>query len=134
LFIKFLRKFYELVRYGSNELGWNPEIVIVTDNPPEEYREAIIKGLTENLEGVVNPKVIFEIDSHKIRQELNKHTLQVLLASSLEKYIAHDELDAIHLSIAYPVYDKVIVDKSYAGYRGGIALFEDLSATFAGPL
>jgi len=124
----------ELVRYGANELGWNPEIVIVTDNPPDEFREAIIKGLTENLEGVVTPKIIFEIDSHKILQELKKHTLQVLLASSLEKYIAHDELDAIHLSIAYPVFDKVIVDKSYAGYRGGIALFEDLSATFAGPL
>jgi nitrogenase molybdenum-iron protein beta chain len=83
---------------------------------------------------VVTPEVIFEIDSHKILQELKKHTLQVLLSSSLEKYVAHDELDAIHLSIAYPVFNKVMVDKSYAGYRGGIALFEDLSATFAGPL
>jgi nitrogenase molybdenum-iron protein beta chain len=124
----------ELVRYGSNELGWNPEIVIVTDNPPDEFREAIIKGLTQNLDGVVTPQIIFEIDSHKILQELKKHTLQVLLASSLEKYVAQDELEAIHLSIAYPVFDKVIVDKSYAGYRGGIALFEDLTATFAGPL
>lgn len=124
----------ELVRYGANELGWNPEIVIVTDNPPDEFREAIVKGLTENLDGVVTPEVIFEIDSHRILQELKKHTLQVLLSSSLEKYVAGDELDAIHLSIAYPIFDKVIVDKSYAGYRGGIALFEDLSATFAGPL
>lgn len=123
-----------LVKYGTNELGWNPELVIVTDNPPEEYRAAIIKQLTENLESVIIPKVFFEVDSHKIRLILQKYTLQVLLASSLEKYIAADELDAIHLSVAYPVYDKVIIDRSYAGYRGGLALMEDLTATYAGPL
>lgn len=124
----------EFVRYGSNELGWSPELAIVTDNPPEEYRDSITKALTEDLAGVITPQVLFEIDSHKIRQELNKHTLQVVLASSLEKYIAHEELHAEQLSIAYPVFDKVIVDRSYIGYRGGIAFFEDLSATYAGPL
>lgn len=122
------------VRYVTNELGWLPEVVIVTDNPPEEFRDYIEKQLTENLEGVITPKVIFEIDSHRIRQILQKYTLQVVLASSLEKYIAQEELDAMHLSISYPVFDKVIVDRAYAGYRGGIALFEDLSAYFASPL
>jgi len=122
------------VRYVTNELGWLPEVVIVTDNPPEEFRDYIEKQLTENLEGVITPKVIFEIDSHRIRQILQKYTLQVVLASSLEKYIAQEELDAMHLSISYPVFDKVIVDRAYAGYRGGIALFEDLSSTFASPL
>lgn len=124
----------EFVRYGANELGWNPEIVFVTDNPPEEYREAVNAALTQNLEGVVIPEVVFEIDSHKIRQELSKHTLQVLLASSLEKYIAEEELSAVQLSVAYPTYDRVIVDRSYAGYRGGIAFYEDLSHKFAGPM
>lgn len=122
------------VRYVTNELGWLPEVVIVTDNPPEEFRDYIEKQLTENLEGVITPKVIFQIDSHRIRQILQKYTLQVVLASSLEKYIAQEELDAMHLSISYPVFDKVIVDRAYAGYRGGIALFEDLSAYFASPL
>lgn len=122
------------VRYATNELGWLPEVVIVTDNPPEEYRDYIKDQLTENLEGVVKPKVIFEIDSHKIRQILKNYTLQVVLASSLEKYIAQEELDANHISISYPVFDKVIVDRAYAGYRGGIAFYEDLSFTFAGPL
>lgn len=123
-----------VVRYATNELGWLPEVVIVTDNPPEEFRDYIEKQLTENLEGVITPKVIFEIDSHRIRQILQKYTLQVVLASSLEKYIAQEELDAMHISISYPVFDKVIVDRAYAGYRGGIALFEDLSSTFASPL
>ena len=123
-----------LLKYGANELGWNPELVILTDNPPDEYREAITRELVESPEGVVRPKVIFEVDSHRIRQILQQHTLQVILASSLEKYIAHEELDAIHLSVAFPIYDKVVIDRSYAGYRGGLAFIEDLTATYAGPL
>ncbi len=30
-----------LTRYGSNELGWLPEVVIITDDPPEEFRADI---------------------------------------------------------------------------------------------
>lgn len=123
-----------LIKYGTNELGWNPQVVIITDNPPEEYREAIVKELTENLESPYSPKVIFEVDSHKIRLILREHTFQVILSSSLEKYIASDELDAIHLGVSFPIYDRSILDRSYAGYRGGLALIEDLTATYAGPL
>ena len=65
---------------------------------------------------------------------LRRHTFQVLLASSLEKFIGPEEFQAIHLSVAFPVYDKVILDRSYAGYRGGLAFIEDLTATYAGPL
>jgi nitrogenase molybdenum-iron protein beta chain len=124
----------EFVKYGANELGWNPEVVVITDNPPEEFREDIVKLLTENLEGVVTPKVFFEIDAHKTRLILKNYTLQVILASSLEKYIVRKEHEAEHLSVAYPVFDRLLVDKSYAGYRGGFAFYEDLSANFAGPL
>jgi nitrogenase molybdenum-iron protein beta chain len=123
-----------LIRYGTNELGWNPEAVILTDDPPEELRAEIAAKVVTGLEGVVKPMVYFEIDSHKIRELLRRHTFQVLLASSLEKFIGPEEFQAIHLSVAFPVYDKVILDRSYAGYRGGLAFIEDLTATYAGPL
>jgi len=123
-----------LTRYGSNELGWLPEIVILTDDPPEEYREAIIRSLTENLASTVIPEVYFEIDSHKIRQLLNEHTVQLVLASSLEKHIAGQELQAMQVSVAFPTYDRLIVDRNYAGYRGGLALMEDVAYKYGGPL
>lgn len=123
-----------LTRYGSNELGWLPEIVIVTDDPPEEHREEIVRHLTEGLESAVKPEVIFEIDSHRIRQILNRHTLQLLLASSLEKHIAVDELQAMQVSVAFPVYDRLILDRTYAGYRGGLTLMEDVAYKYGGPL
>ncbi|MDR2459752.1 MAG: nitrogenase [Deltaproteobacteria bacterium] len=128
------RTVISLIRYGANELGWNPELAIITDNPPEEYQKEIEKLLTSGLEGVSVPKVLFEIDSHRIRQALKAKPLQVILGSSLEKYIAKTENEAHHLSVSYPVYDRLIVDRNYAGFRGGIAMLEDISHNFAGPL
>ncbi|MDR3153945.1 MAG: nitrogenase [Deltaproteobacteria bacterium] len=122
-----------LVRYGANELGWNPELAVVTDDPPEWSHETIRRRLTEGLEGPGVPRVLFEYDSHKIRQELKAQPLQVILGSSQEKYIAKTENEAHHLSVSYPTYDRLIVDRSYAGYRGGIAMMEDMSHSFAGP-
>lgn len=121
-----------LIRYGSNELGWNPEVVIVTDEPPEENREEIIKHLTEGLESAIKPEIYFETDAHIIRLILKKHSLQLLLASSLEKYNPRGE--AIYLSVSFPIYDRLILDRTYAGYRGGLALIEDLAVNNAGPL
>jgi nitrogenase molybdenum-iron protein beta chain len=123
-----------LLRYGTNELGWNPELVVVTDNPPASVRGEIAAKLAEGLTSVVKPRVVFEIDSHRIRQELRTVKVQLVLASSLEKHIAPEELDAIHLSVAYPIFDRVVLERSYAGFRGGLAFFEDLTATYAGPL
>ncbi|MDR1039397.1 MAG: nitrogenase [Deltaproteobacteria bacterium] len=122
-----------LVRYGANELGWNPELAVVTDDPPEWAREGIARRLTEGLESPSAPRVIFDFDSHRIRQELKAQPLQVILGSSLEKYIAKTENESHHLSVSYPTYDRLIVDRSYAGYRGGIAMLEDMSHSFAGP-
>ncbi len=121
-----------LTRYGANELGWNPEIIVITDDPPPEYREAIVKSLTEGLESALKPEVVFEADAYNISQVLSKFTLQVLLASSLEKYQPNGE--AIYLSVSFPIYDRLILDRTYAGYRGGLALVEDLARNNAGPL
>jgi nitrogenase molybdenum-iron protein beta chain len=123
-----------LTRYASNELSWLPEIVILTDDPPEQHRDAIRRHLTEDLESVVKPEVIFEHDSHKIRLLLREHSVQVLLASSLEKHIAGEELDAMQVSVAFPTYDRLIVDRTYAGYRGGLSLLEDVAFKYGGPL
>lgn len=124
-----------LTKYSTNELGFNPEIVIVTDDPPEEYRDQIIQDLTGNLESALTPKVIFEIDAHKIRLLLRNYSVQIIFASSLERYIAESELGgALFLSVAFPAYDRLIIDRSYVGYRGGLNLMEDLMVKYGGPL
>ena len=121
-----------LTRYGTNEIGLLPELVIVSDNPPEDSREKITRLLTEGLASSIKPKVIFETDSHKIKLILQKHTLQLLLGSSLEKHLPKG--DAGFLSVSFPTFDRIVLDRSYAGYRGGLNFIEDVGAQFCGPL
>ena len=86
----------------------------------------------QGLASAVKPKVVFETDSHKIKLLLEQHSLQLLLASSLEKHLPKGE--AVYLSVSFPIFDKLVVDRTYAGYRGGVTLMEDVTAQYAGPL
>ncbi len=121
-----------ITKYLTNEPSYIPDVIVITDNPPEEYHERIISELNE-IQSDIKPEVIFEKDSHKIREILNNRKFQFLFASSLEKYLAESEFHAPHLSVSYPVYDRLVVDRSYTGYRGGFALLEDALSKFSGP-
>ncbi|HEY9061830.1 MAG TPA: nitrogenase component 1 [Pseudobacteroides sp.] len=123
-----------ITKYLTNEIGYLADIVIITDNPPEEARDVIRKELTQNLDSTVKPDIIFEVDSYKIRQNLKDRNFIALFASSLEKHIAGEDFGAIQVSVAFPVYDRLIMDRNYAGYRGGLSLMEDFISKFAGPL
>ena len=123
-----------ITKYLANEVGYLPEVIQITDEPPEEAREWIRRELTENIESAIKPDIIFEKDTFRIRENLRNRSFQVLLGTSLEKWPAAKEFGVSFLSVAFPMYDRVIVDRNYAGYRGGIALLEDLLAKYVGPL
>jgi nitrogenase molybdenum-iron protein beta chain len=123
-----------ITKYLANEVGYLPEVVQITDEPPEEAREWIRRELTENIESAIKPDIIFEKDTFRIRENLRNRSFQVMLGTSLEKWPAAKEFGVAFLSVAFPMYDRVIVDRNYAGYRGGVALLEDLLAKYVGPL
>lgn len=123
-----------ITQYLNNDVAYIPAVVILTDDPPPEARPEIVRALTDGLDGTLKPEVIFEIDAYKIRQRLKDHHFAFLLASSLEKNIAGEEYGAIHHSIAFPSFDRLVLDRSYAGYRGGLALMEELTSKWVGPL
>lgn len=123
-----------ITQYVANEVGYLPEVVIITDNPPEEYHKDIIRELSDNIECIIKPEVIFESDSYKIRQKLKNRSFLLLLASSLEKHITGDFNHALHLSVSFPILDRTVIEHSYAGYRGGNILMEDIISKYVGPL
>jgi nitrogenase molybdenum-iron protein beta chain len=123
-----------LTKFLVNEIAYLADIVIVTDEPPPERRAEIVRQLTEGLDTVLKPEVVFEADAHVIRQKLKGRSFLFLLASSLEKHLAGEEYGAIHHSVAFPSFDRLVLDRSYAGYRGGLALMEELTSKWAGPL
>ena len=123
-----------VTQFLANEMGYLAEVVIITDNPPEEHRAEIAQELTESIESILKPDVIFEADSHRIREKLRDRSFLVLLASSLEKYIAPELGAAVHLSISFPSFDRLILERSYAGFRGGLTLMEDILSQIVAPL
>jgi len=123
-----------ITRYLANEVGHLPEVVVVTDDPAEEARERIVSELTDGIETVIKPDVIFEKDAHKVREHLRGRSFQFLFGSSLEKWPAAKEFHVNYLSVSFPMYDRAVITRSYVGYGGGNALLEDMLSKIMAPL
>ncbi|MDD1694591.1 MAG: nitrogenase, partial [Methanoregula sp.] len=123
-----------IFRFLVNELGYLPDIVQITDEPPEEFREEITRQLTGDLETPLKPEVIFETDSYRIRQNLKNRPFLFVFASSLEAPIALAEWGALPITVAFPALNRLILNRSFAGYDGSLTLFEELISSFVGPL
>jgi nitrogenase molybdenum-iron protein beta chain len=111
-------------KFLVNDFGQIPKIVIVTDNPKDEYRNEITNQLT-NLEFAKPPKVVYSQDQWEIKNEILNIKPSYVLGSSLDKEAA-SELSVPFQSISFPVTDRLIMNRAYAGYRGAITLVEDL--------
>ncbi len=122
-----------ITRYLTDEVGQLPDIVIITDNPPEEYKEGIINAITSSEEIQFTPDIIFEIDSFKINQLLKDRPFLNLYASSLESVIK-GELETTHVTVSFPSYNRLVLGDNYVGYDGGLNLIQDLFYDKAGPL
>lgn len=123
-----------ITKFLTNELGYLPDIVQITDNPSEEYHESIAREILENLDSVIKPEVVFESDTYKIRKNLEDRPFQFLFSSSLEAPTAMEDFGALHVTAAFPVFNKSVLVHNYAGYEGGLRLVEDVVSTFVGPL
>jgi nitrogenase molybdenum-iron protein beta chain len=111
-----------------NELGIVPGTQFVTDGTPEEFQESvrqnyalIVKDLPSELK--------FEEDSGEIYQSLRSYELQghtpLILGSSWDRDIA-SELKGFWLNLSLPVMHRLVMDRGYAGYDGGLRLAEDI--------
>jgi nitrogenase molybdenum-iron protein beta chain len=78
---------------------------------------------TEILRTIAN-KVYFTQDGKEISDILNHSDVDIILGSSLENQVA-DKKEIVNLEISYPVYNKTVLNKSYAGIDGAITLIED---------
>ena len=121
-----------VTKFLTNEIGLLPDIIQITDNPPEEYREKIIQEITDYEDVTYTPDVIFEVDSYKIKKNLEGRPYMILFGSSLESHLNGDF--KLHLTVTFPSYNRLVLGDSYAGYDGGPRLVEDAKSISIGPL
>jgi len=134
-FVNISDSFYSLgvSRFLANDLGLLPGRQFVTDEAPEEYRPLITAEFA-NLAPKVSAEVTFTPDGGIIQKELRsiKHRQPpVIIGSSWDKDIAA-ELKGYQLSIGLPVTDRLVLDRTYVGYRGGLRLAEDIYGAILG--
>ena len=121
-------------KFLANELGYLPDIIQITDNPPLEVREEIVKEIRNNIDTVVQPDIIFEADTYKIRKNLEDRPFLFLFSSSIEAPTSIEDYNALHVPISYPIYNRSVLAKHYGGYDGGLTVVEDVVSGFVGPL
>jgi nitrogenase molybdenum-iron protein beta chain len=120
-----------VTRFMVEEAGFYPVLVVITDDPPEEAREQIRDQLGHLAYGLA-PEVRFEVDTFRIQEVLKDRDYGLLLASSLEKFLAKEK-KAFYLNISYPAHDRLLLDRTYAGFGGGAILLEDVFALLLEP-
>lgn len=107
-------------------LGLLPRLLIVTDNPPEQLREALAGRLAGQSPGRP-PELAFSEDRAEIADLILAAAPELLLGSSLEAGVAR-QLGAPFLQVSFPAADRVLLSRGYAGYRGAATLLEDLGS------
>lgn len=121
-----------------NELGIVPGEQYITEDTPEEYQE-FINNEFKNLSKDNSADVFFEIDAGKIHEHIRNYNNKniayrhfdqsnytpLILGSSWDRDIV-SELKGFGLNISLPVLHRLILNRSYIGYEGGLTLTEDI--------
>lgn len=124
-------------RFLSDELGWLPELVVITDLVDEQQKETLLKRF-DNYESGLKPAIRFDTDASSVRKYLSQiwpgnrndryyDSLSpvVVIGSVFERDIAA-EFGFPLFTVTYPVTNRIVLNKAYAGYNGALSLTEDL--------
>jgi nitrogenase molybdenum-iron protein beta chain len=127
-------------KFLDNEIGWLPGYVFVTDDLSPEQKE-IIQTTFDRIEFSQRPELVFETDTFRIQQYIEQKNPQYksdayygtfspvfVLGSTIDRKLA-ETLNGPFLSVSYPVINRIILSRGYAGFRGALNLLEDLIST-----
>jgi nitrogenase molybdenum-iron protein beta chain len=115
-----------MTRFLANDYSFTPVLAIVTDPVFRGSDKERVEAALKNLEHTKKPEVFFIQDHYEIMNKLREYDDITLLAgSSLEREAAAEKGIQILVS-SFPVSDLLILNKTYAGYRGSLTLVEDL--------
>ncbi|MDR0423919.1 MAG: hypothetical protein LBH39_00410 [Clostridiales Family XIII bacterium] len=123
-----------LARFVSRELGWVHTGSFVTDKLADAQKLALQSEIPLKFATGVQ-EIARSINTDHPQNGAQRYFDDLsplyIIGSTLEKRTAAAR-GAKHLSVSFPAYDRLITDRGYAGYRGGLHLFEDLIGQIMG--
>jgi nitrogenase molybdenum-iron protein beta chain len=129
-----------ITKFLSDDLGWLPEITIVSDDLNENQKVKV-----DEIASGFHYKTVVAYESDPT--EIKTHFWKVIprksdnifedsfspgfvVGSHLEREFATD-IGAGHLTVSYPVGNRIVLNRGYAGFDGSLSLIEDLLAVIA---
>ena len=116
-----------LTRYLANDYSFSPILVVITETiyRPED-KERIIQNISQ-LEYATAPKIVFASDQWEINQAIlnEPEDISLLVGSTNEKEIGLEK-QIQFLNATFPLNDRLVFNRTYAGYRGSLTFTEDL--------
>ncbi|BBB89596.1 MAG TPA: nitrogenase component 1 [Methylomusa anaerophila] len=132
-----------LAKFLADDLGWLPELVVITDVLSEEEQRLVVSRFNDFASGI-RPKVVFDTDTTNVHKHLNSvwprnnnaryynsFSPAFVFGSSLDRDFA-EAIGAPHLSVSYPISNRIVLDRAYAGYSGALRLVEDALGLLVG--
>ncbi|WP_446899733.1 nitrogenase component 1 [Clostridium sp. LBM24168] len=123
-----------ITKFLVNQLGVIPMKQIITDNPPEKYRDGIVKEY-KNISDDISIGVEFEEDSYIIHDKIKNidfgNKPPIIFGTTWERDLAK-QLKGYMVEIGFPASYEVVISKSYVGYRGALTLLEKIYTTTVG--
>ncbi len=116
-----------LAKFLVSDLGLIPDRLYVVDGIPDHLQEEVREYFKDLGEGI-GAEVLFTPDGGEVQNELRATKFRsrpLILGSSWERTLAK-ELNGFVLSVSMPVSDRLVFDRSYVGYTGGLRLVEDI--------
>lgn len=116
-----------ITRYLANDFSFTPVFVIVSEPLFRQEDKDRIVAQIEDLEYAKPPKVIFASDQYEINQALweEEEEITLLIGSSNEREVALEK-DIQFILAAFPMNERLVFNRTYAGYRGSLTFTEDL--------
>ena len=124
-------------KFLDNEIGWIPGYIFITDELNEDQKATIVEAFNE-IEFAERPELVFETDTYRIQQYIEQNNPQFksdtyyetfspafVLGSTIDRKLAA-VLNGSLLSISFPIINRIVITKGYAGFNGGLNLIEDL--------
>ncbi len=114
-----------LARFLIGTLGWSPSMIVVADFPPEAARPDLQQRLAAATGGFAAP-VMFSEDAGEIEAAILQHRAEIVLGRAFERAAAA-ALDVPLVQVAFPVTDRLVLDKGFSGVRGAVTLVEEIA-------
>lgn len=126
-----------LTRFLADDLGWLPELAIITDPLQPEQEEKLRDSFKSYFSGIT-PEVVFDTDASNVIKHINRHWPQSsgqryydgfipgFIAGSVMERDVSEKLNVPLLAVSYPITNRIVLDRAYAGFKGGLTLAEDV--------